>query len=85
MTKEPQRFTILLLPEHVEDRGGASVEDSAVRSAVVEATGEMGASGYPRYVGHGIVADIDPRTRTVEALLVDGSELDYGLTVRVVS
>ncbi|AZS69939.1 hypothetical protein DDE74_02310 [Streptomyces lydicus] len=85
MTKEPQRFTILLLPEHVEDRGGASVEDSAVRSAVVEATGEMGASGYPRYVGHGIVADIDPRTRTVEALLVDGSELDYGLTVRVIS
>ncbi|MCR8574992.1 hypothetical protein [Streptomyces sp. Isolate_219] len=85
MTREPQRFTILLIPEHVEDRGGASVEDSAVRSAVVEATGETGASGYPRYVGHGIVADIDPRTRTVEALLVDGSELDYGLTVRVLS
>ncbi|MFJ3950844.1 hypothetical protein ACIPXV_12450 [Streptomyces libani] len=85
MTKEPQRFTILLIPEHVEDRGGASVEDSAVRSAVVEATGEMGASGYPRYVGHGIVADVDPRTRTVEALLVDGAELDYGLTVRVIS
>ncbi|AWN25331.1 hypothetical protein RB199_32075 [Streptomyces libani] len=85
MTREPQRFTILLIPEHVEDRGGASVEDSAVRSAVVEATGETGASGYPRYVGHGIVADIDPRTRTVEALLVDGSELDYGLTVRVIS
>ncbi|MEU8917250.1 hypothetical protein [Streptomyces nigrescens] len=85
MTKDPQRFTILLIPEHVEDRGGASVEDSAVRSAVVEATGEMGASGYPRYVGHGIVADIDPRTRTVEALLVDGAELDYGLTVRVIS
>nr|WP_237538091.1 hypothetical protein [Streptomyces sp. SID4951] len=75
----------MLIPEHVEDRGGASVEDSAVRSAVVEATGETGASGYPRYVGHGIVADIDPRTRTVEALLVDGSELDYGLTVRVIS
>ncbi|MCX5444076.1 hypothetical protein [Streptomyces nigrescens] len=85
MTREPQRFTILLIPEHVDDRGGASVEDSAVRSAVVEATGETGASGYPRYVGHGIVADIDPRTRTVEALLVDGSELDYGLTVRVIS
>ncbi|MGY5127190.1 hypothetical protein [Streptomyces nigrescens] len=85
MTTEPQRFTILLVPEHVEDRGGASVEDSAVRSAVVEATGETGASGYPRYVGHGIVADIDPRTRTVEAMLVDGAELDYGLTVRVTS
>ncbi|MEU8998804.1 hypothetical protein OHT20_07890 [Streptomyces caniferus] len=83
MTTEPQRFTILLVPEHVEDRGGASVEDSAVRSAVVEATGETGASGYPRYVGHGIVADIDPSTRTVEALLVDGAELDYGLTAIV--
>ncbi|MFG2531456.1 hypothetical protein [Streptomyces sp. NPDC048516] len=83
MTTEPQRFTILLVPEHVEDRGDASVEDSAVRSAVVEATGESGASGYPRYIGHGIVADIDPRTRTVEAVLVDGAELDYGLTAKV--
>ncbi|MFD9206051.1 hypothetical protein ACFVZM_07190 [Streptomyces sioyaensis] len=83
MTREPQRFTIFLVPAHVEDRGGASVEDSAVRSAVVEATGETGASGYPRYVGHGMVADIDPRTRTVEALLVDGAELDYGLTALV--
>lgn len=81
---EPQRFTILLVPEHVEDRGGASVEDSAVRSAVVEATGDTGASGYPRYAGHGIVADIDPHTRTVEAMLVDGAELDYGLTVKVI-
>lgn len=30
-----------------------------------------------------MVADIDPETRTVEALLVDGSELDYGLSARV--
>ncbi|MER6998204.1 hypothetical protein [Streptomyces sp. NPDC000410] len=79
----PRRFEILLVPSHVEDRSGATVEDSAVRSAVVEATGQTGASGYPRYVGHGIVADIDPLTRTVEALLVDGSELDYGLTALV--
>ncbi|BCK73564.1 hypothetical protein Spla01_00609 [Streptomyces platensis] len=85
VTTKPQRFTILLVPEHVEDRGGASEEDSAVRSAVVEATGETGASGYPRYAGHGIVADIDPSTRTVEALLVDGAELDYGLTAKVTS
>jgi hypothetical protein len=85
MTTEPQRFKILLVPEHVEDRGDASVEDSAVRSAVVEATGETGASGYPRYAGDGIVADIDPRTRTVEAVLVDGAELDYGLNARVAS
>ncbi|MEU3298710.1 MULTISPECIES: hypothetical protein [unclassified Streptomyces] len=83
MSTVPRRFEILLVPEHVEDRGGAAVEDSAVRSAVVEFTGENGASGYPRYSGHGIVADIDPATRTVEALLVDGYELDYGLTALV--
>ncbi|WP_369244254.1 hypothetical protein [Streptomyces sp. R41] len=85
MTTEPQRFTVLLVPEHVEDADGASAEDSAVRSAVVEATGETGETGYPRYAGEGIVADIDPSTRTVEALLVDGAELDYGLNARVAS
>ncbi|MEU6981978.1 hypothetical protein ABZ946_00915 [Streptomyces sp. NPDC046324] len=83
MSTVPRRFEILLVAEHVEDRGGASVEDSAVRTAVVEATGRTGSSGYPRYEGHGITADIDPETRTVEALLVDGRELDYGLTALV--
>lgn len=29
------------------------------------------------------MADIDPATRTVEGLLVDGSELSYGLSARV--
>ncbi|MCX4985093.1 hypothetical protein [Streptomyces sp. NBC_00572] len=80
MSTVPQRFEILLVPAHVEDRGGASVTDSAVRTAVVEATGRHGESGYPIYEGHGMRADIDPETRTVEALLVDGRELDYGLT-----
>ncbi|MET9438554.1 hypothetical protein [Streptomyces sp. NPDC006551] len=83
MSTVPKRFEILLVPEHVEDRGDASVEDSAVRSAVVEATGRQGSSGYPRYEGHGMAADIDPETRTVEALLVDGRELDYGLTALI--
>ncbi|MBB4986871.1 MULTISPECIES: hypothetical protein [Streptomyces] len=81
MSTVPKRFEILLVPEHVEDRGGATVEDSAVRTAVVEATGRHGESGYPIYEGHGIRADIDPGTGVVEALLVDGHELDYGLTV----
>lgn len=85
MTTELQRFTILLVPEHVEGADGASAQDSAVRAAVVEATGEMGETGYPRYAGEGIVADIDPRTRTVEAVLVDGAELDYGLNAIVAS
>ncbi|WP_328557648.1 MULTISPECIES: hypothetical protein [unclassified Streptomyces] len=85
MTTESQRFTVLLVPEYLENRDAASVQDSAVRSAVVEATGETGETGYPRYAGDGIVADIDPRTRTVEAVLVDGSELDYGLNATVAS
>ncbi|MET9661846.1 hypothetical protein [Streptomyces sp. NPDC006510] len=55
----------------------------AIRSAVVSATGETGASGYPRYSGEGIVADIDPTTHAVEALLVDGAELAFGLTARI--
>ncbi|MFE5908963.1 hypothetical protein ACFQ6B_07730 [Streptomyces wedmorensis] len=83
MSTVPKRFEILLVAEHVEDRGGASVTDSAVRSAVVEVTGRHGETGYPIYEGHGIRADIDPETRTVEAILVDGRELDYGLTALV--
>ncbi|MFD6971553.1 hypothetical protein [Streptomyces sp. NPDC059979] len=83
MTTEPQSFEILLVPEHIENLRGASAADKALRSAVVEATGERGASGYPRYRGEGVEADIDPATRTVEALLVDGSELDYGLIAMI--
>jgi hypothetical protein len=83
MSTHPQRFEILVVPEHVEGRDAAHLAQSAIRSAVVEATGETGASGYPRYVGEGMEADIDPETRTVEALLVDGAELDYGLSARI--
>lgn len=42
-----------------------------------------GASGYPRYAGEGMEADIDPETRTVEAVLIDGDELDPGMSVQV--
>ncbi|OKK22118.1 hypothetical protein AMK16_02615 [Streptomyces sp. CB00455] len=83
MTTDPQRFEILLVPEHVKNRSGAPQGDRPLRSAVVEATGGLGASGYPRYAGQGMEADIDPATRTVEALLVDGAELDPGLTALV--
>ncbi|GGU58224.1 hypothetical protein GCM10010274_53950 [Streptomyces lavendofoliae] len=88
MSTHPQRFEILLVPEHVAGRDPAhlaedAVRAAAIRSAVVEATGETGVSGYPRYAGEGMVADIDPETRTVEALLVDGAELDYGLSARI--
>ncbi|MEU9104403.1 hypothetical protein AB0D54_08540 [Streptomyces xanthophaeus] len=83
MSTEPQRFEILLVAEHVKNRTGAPQADHPLRSAVVEATGRKGASGYPRYTGEGMEADIDPATRTVEALLVDGSELDPGLTALI--
>ncbi|MFB7274395.1 hypothetical protein [Streptomyces sp. NPDC056244] len=83
MRTVPQRFEILLVAEFTEGSEGPPSAANALRSAVVEATGDTGASGYPRYAGHGMVADIDPETFTVEALLVDGEELDYGLSVRV--
>ncbi|GGX82572.1 hypothetical protein [Streptomyces fructofermentans] len=83
MTTHPQRFTVLLVPEHFEDPQPATVEAGAVRSALVEATGEQGETGYPRYAGEGVIADIDPRTRTVEAVLVDGAELDYGFQAKI--
>jgi hypothetical protein len=80
----PRRFEILLVPEHVANHPGPPDAATALRSAVVEVTGEIGESGYPRYAGGGMVADIDPETRTVEGLLIDGYEVDYGLSARVV-
>ncbi|MFI5756295.1 hypothetical protein [Streptomyces sp. NPDC051569] len=82
MTTVPQRFEILLVAPEGHD--GTFASSHALRSAVVEATGDTGESGYPRYAGNGMVADIDPETRTVEGLLIDGYEVDYGLSVRVV-
>ncbi|MFJ4964700.1 hypothetical protein ACIP6P_20005 [Streptomyces sp. NPDC088729] len=76
----PQSYELLLVPEHSRTGGGPG---RAVRSAVVAATGDTGESGYPRYEGGGIAADIDPATHTVEAVLIDGEELDYGMSVRI--
>lgn len=84
MTTVPPRFEILLVAEFTEGDEGPPTAANALRSALVEATGETGASGYPHYAGSGMEADIDPETRTVEALLIDGYEVDYGLSVRVV-
>lgn len=78
----PQSYEILLVPEFKAGTG-APAPGTAIRSGVVAATGDMGASGYPRYAGDGMEADIDPATHTVEALLVDGAELDYALSVRI--
>ncbi|MFJ8749087.1 hypothetical protein ACIREO_07105 [Streptomyces sp. NPDC102441] len=79
----PQSYEILLFPEPEEPVTGAPAPGTAIRSAVVAAIGETGTSGYPRYAGDGMEADIDPASHTVEALLVDGAELDYGLTARI--
>ncbi len=77
----PQRYELLLIPDHSRTRSGAP--GRPIRSAIVAATGETGASGYPRYAGEGMEADVDPATRTVEAVLIDGEELDYGMSVQV--
>jgi hypothetical protein len=79
----PQSYEILLVPEFKESGTGTPAPGTAIRSGVVAATGQTGASGYPRYAGDGLEADIDPATHTVEALLVDGAELDYALSVRI--
>ncbi|MEV0123627.1 hypothetical protein AB0I16_19210 [Streptomyces sp. NPDC050703] len=81
---DPQTFELLIVPEFTDEDGTETADTrGTLRSAVVRATGETGASGYPRYTGDGMEADIDPVSRAVEALLVDGAELDYGLMVRV--
>uniref|UniRef100_A0AAU3GKL9 Uncharacterized protein n=1 Tax=Streptomyces sp. NBC_01401 TaxID=2903854 RepID=A0AAU3GKL9_9ACTN len=79
----PQSYEILLFPEPEEPVTEAPAPGTAIRIAVVAATGDTGASGYPRYTGNGMEADIDPASHTVEALLVDGAELDVGLTARI--
>ncbi|MEH6373203.1 hypothetical protein V7793_02385 [Streptomyces sp. KLMMK] len=78
----PSRYTIALKPrvtdeEHHPDHG------AALRTATVEATGEMGVSGFPRYEGEGIQAEIDPETQALEKVTVDGDALPYGWMAEV--
>ncbi|MEV6735149.1 MULTISPECIES: hypothetical protein [unclassified Streptomyces] len=77
----PDRYTVVLRPGLTEP--GGSPRRGVLRTALVEATGEFGASGYPRYAGEGVQADIDPETRTVEAVTLDGAELPYGWVAQV--
>lgn len=79
-----ERFEVLIFPFNEQDMP-QEARGPAVRSGLVRRTGEQGASGYPRYVGDGIQADIDPDTRTVEAVTVDGAELEDGWSARAVS
>ncbi|MFF5703603.1 hypothetical protein ACFY7H_14005 [Streptomyces sp. NPDC012794] len=73
----PGRYTVVLRPgpPGAQDTEG---HDAVLRTARVEATGAIGVSGYPRYAGEGVQAEIDPASRAVEAVTVDGEELPYG-------
>lgn len=88
MASHSSRYEIAISPqppEKEEDATAASVAEEAVRREWVHPTGETGASGYPRYTGSGVTADIDPQNRSVEALTVDGQELPYGWSAAVVN
>ncbi|SCK53527.1 hypothetical protein [Streptomyces sp. WMMB 322] len=70
-------YDILLQPQ-TADIEGHPEHGPVLRVITVRATGAQGESGYPRYAGEGVEADVDPRTRTVEAITLDGEELPYG-------
>jgi hypothetical protein len=78
----PARYTVVLKPR-LTDAEGRTDHGAALRSVSVAVTGAEGTSGYPRYEGEGVQADIDPATSTVEALTVDGEELPYGWVAEV--
>ncbi|WP_436740040.1 hypothetical protein [Streptomyces sp. BBFR102] len=77
MSENPRWYTVVLKPQ-LADAEGRPEHGSPIREARVEATGELGASGYPHYAGSGVQADIDPATGIVEAITVDGGELPLG-------
>jgi hypothetical protein len=76
------QYDIQLRPQ-VADSEGHPDHGPVLRTVTVHATGSLGHSGYPRYAGEGVEADIDPRTRTVEAITVDNEELPYGWVASV--
>lgn len=82
MTSSSRRYVLVLQPQ-VADAEGHPEHGATLRTATVEATGEEGVSGFPRYVGEGVQAEIDPVTRTVEAATLDGAELPYGWVLEV--
>ncbi|MEU7137658.1 hypothetical protein [Streptomyces sp. NPDC046261] len=82
MSADVPRYTVVLKPQ-LTDEEAHPRHGATLRSATVEATGELGRSGFPRYSGEGVQADIDPETRTVEAVTVDGKALPYGWVAQV--
>ncbi|MGK5548729.1 hypothetical protein ACSNOH_28950 [Streptomyces sp. URMC 127] len=78
----PSRYTVALKPR-VADEESHPDHGSPLRTATVEATGEVGVSGFPRYEGEGVQAEIDPETQAVEKVTVDGDALPYGWMAEV--
>lgn len=78
----PARYTVLVKPQ-LADKDGHPVHGNPLRVVPVEATGSSGESGYPRFEGEGVQVEIDPLTRSVEAVTVDGEELPYGWVAEV--
>jgi hypothetical protein len=84
MTVAPRRYTVAL-KARIFDAEGHPDHGRSLRTEIVEATGDLGVSGFPRYAGHGVQAEIDPETGTVEAITVDGMELPYGWVAETVA
>ncbi|WP_377268068.1 hypothetical protein [Peterkaempfera sp. SMS 1(5)a] len=82
MTSPAPRYLLVLKPR-IADAEGHPDHGATLRTATVRATGEVGASGFPRYEGEGVLADIDPDTLTVEAATMDGAELPYNWVLQV--
>jgi hypothetical protein len=78
----PKRYTIAVKPR-VADEENRPDHGATLRTATVEATGETGVSGFPRYAGEGVQAEIDPETQAVEKVTVDGAALPYGWMAEV--
>ena len=82
MGAHAEGFEIEIYPFNTQDMA-EDARGPAVRAARVEPTGETGVSGYPRYAGEGVVAEIDAGSGIVEAITIDGAELEDGWTARI--
>ncbi|MGW3489782.1 hypothetical protein [Streptomyces sp. NPDC001054] len=70
-------YTVVLKPQIIDEAGHLD-HGTELRRAVVRPTGAEGTSGYPRFAGEGVEADINPENHAVEAVTVDNEELPIG-------
>lgn len=83
LSEVPERLTLEIKPR-LTDAAGHTDHGNPLRAVTVTATGRTGETGYPRYEGEGVQAEVDPRSRAVEAVTVDGRELPYGWVAEIV-